>query len=119
MTRDAVRERLGAPARRELGPDFVNWRYRRPAMEVTFKPRAITLFTRSAFVRGAARHRRGDERAPAEERGRRLALRVRRRPAALLRRELRHREAQHGLRYASPPGDVRHDLAQHAVALGV
>ncbi len=52
MTRDAVRERLGAPARRELGPDFVNWRYRRPAMEVTFKPRVITLFTRSAFVRG-------------------------------------------------------------------
>ena len=52
MTREAVRGRLGAPARRELGPDFVNWRYRRPAMEVTFKPRVITLFTRSAFVRG-------------------------------------------------------------------
>jgi hypothetical protein len=52
MTRDAVRERRGAPARRELGPDLVNWRYRRPAMEVTFTPRVITLFTRSAFVRG-------------------------------------------------------------------
>src|SRR5215210_378528 len=43
MTRDAVRERLGAPARRELGPDFVNWRYRRRAMEVTFKPRLIAV----------------------------------------------------------------------------
>jgi hypothetical protein len=68
------------------------------------------------MTRDAVRERLG---APAEERGRRLALRVRRRPAALLRRELRYREAQHGLRYASPPGDVRHDLAQHAVALGV
>jgi hypothetical protein len=52
MTQDTVRERLGPPARRELGPDFVNWRYRRPAIQVTFKPRVITLFTRSPFVRG-------------------------------------------------------------------
>lgn len=48
----AVRERLGKPARKELGPDFVNWRYKRPAIEVTFKPKVITLFTASAFVRG-------------------------------------------------------------------
>lgn len=52
MTQDAVRARLGAPARRERGPDFVNWRYRRPAMQLTFKPRVITLFTRSPFIRG-------------------------------------------------------------------
>jgi hypothetical protein len=52
MSQDAVRDRLGRPARRDLGPDFVSWRYRRPAMEVTFKPRVITLFTRSPFVRG-------------------------------------------------------------------
>ena len=52
MSQAEVRERLGRPARRELGPDFVNWRYRRPPIEVTFKPRVITLFTRSPFVRG-------------------------------------------------------------------
>jgi hypothetical protein len=52
MSQAEVRERLGRPARRELGPDFVNWRYRRPPMQVTFKPRVITLFTRSPFVRG-------------------------------------------------------------------
>jgi hypothetical protein len=52
MSRAEVRERLGRPARRELGPDFVNWRYRRPSIELTFKPTVITLFTRSAFVRG-------------------------------------------------------------------
>ena len=52
MSQAEVRERLGRPARRELGPDFVNWRYRRPSMHVTFKPRVITLFTRSPFVRG-------------------------------------------------------------------
>jgi hypothetical protein len=52
MSQADVRERLGRPARRELGPDFVNWRYRRPPIEVTFKPRVITLFTRSPFVRG-------------------------------------------------------------------
>jgi hypothetical protein len=52
MTQADVRERLGRPARRELGPDFVNWRYRLPAMQLTFKPRVITLFTRSPFVRG-------------------------------------------------------------------
>ena len=52
MSQAEVRDRLGRPARRELGPDFVNWRYRRPPMQVTFKPRVITLFTRSPFVRG-------------------------------------------------------------------
>jgi hypothetical protein len=52
MTQAEVRERHGRPARRELGPDFVNWRYRRPPIEVTFKPRVITLFTNSPFVRG-------------------------------------------------------------------
>ena len=52
MSQAEVRERLGRPARRELGPDFVNWRYRRPSMEVAFKPRVITLFTRSPFIRG-------------------------------------------------------------------
>jgi hypothetical protein len=54
MSQAEVRERLGSPARRERGPDFVNWRYRRPQMQVTFKPRVITLFTRSPFVRGRA-----------------------------------------------------------------
>ena len=52
MSRAEVRDRLGGPARRELGPDFVSWRYRRPPIELTFKPNVITLFTRSAFVRG-------------------------------------------------------------------
>jgi hypothetical protein len=52
MTQADVRERLGRPARRERGPDFVNWRYRLPAMQLTFKPRVVTLFTRSPFVRG-------------------------------------------------------------------
>jgi hypothetical protein len=54
MSQAEVRDRLGRPARRELGPDFVNFRYRRPPLEVTFKPRVITLFTRSPFVRGRA-----------------------------------------------------------------
>ena len=52
MTQADVRERLGPPARRERGPDFVNWRYRLPAMQLTFKPRVVTLFTRSPFIRG-------------------------------------------------------------------
>jgi hypothetical protein len=52
MSQAEVREQRGRPARRELGPDFANWRYRRPPMLVTFKPRVITLFTRSPFVRG-------------------------------------------------------------------
>ena len=51
-TQAEVRDLLGRPARRERGPDFVNWRYRLPAMQVTFKPRVITLFTRSPFIRG-------------------------------------------------------------------
>lgn len=52
MSQAEVRDRLGRPTRRELGPDFVSWRYRRPPIEVTFKPRVITLFTRSPFIRG-------------------------------------------------------------------
>ncbi len=52
MTQSDVRERLGRPARRERGPDFLNWRYRLPAMQLTFKPRVVTLFTRSPFIRG-------------------------------------------------------------------
>jgi hypothetical protein len=52
MSQADVRERLGRPARRERGPDFLNWHYRRPALELTFKPRVITLFTRSPFIRG-------------------------------------------------------------------
>lgn len=52
MTQADVRERLGRPARRERGPDFLNWRYRLPAMQLTFKPRVVTLFTRSPFIRG-------------------------------------------------------------------
>jgi hypothetical protein len=51
-TQAEVRGALGRPARRERGPDFVNWRYRLPAMQLTFKPRVITLFTRSPFIRG-------------------------------------------------------------------
>jgi hypothetical protein len=52
MSQATVKDRLGKPARKELGPDFVNWRYREPAIEVAFKPKVITLFTRSPFVRG-------------------------------------------------------------------
>ncbi len=52
MSQAEVRDLLGRPARRELGPDFVSWSYRRPPVHVTFKPRVITLFTRSPFVRG-------------------------------------------------------------------
>jgi hypothetical protein len=54
MAQSDVRERLGRPARRERGPDFLNWRYRLPAMQLTFKPRVVTLFTRSPFIRGRA-----------------------------------------------------------------
>ena len=53
MSSDAVRARLGEPADREAGPDFSTWRYRRPAIEVTFKPEVVvTLHTRSRQVRG-------------------------------------------------------------------
>lgn len=52
MAQSDVRERLGRPDRRERGPDFLNWRYRLPAMQMTFKPRVVTLFTRSPFIRG-------------------------------------------------------------------
>ena len=55
MTQDDVRDRLGRPTHRELGPDFVNWHYRRPPMEVTFKPDVVTLFTRSKTIRGPRR----------------------------------------------------------------
>jgi hypothetical protein len=52
MSRAEVRELKGRPADRELGPDFVSWIYRRPRMEVTFKPRVITLSTTSRRIRG-------------------------------------------------------------------
>lgn len=52
MSTEEVRGRLGAPERREAGPDFETWRYRRPPVEVTFKPAVVTLYTTSADVRG-------------------------------------------------------------------
>ena len=52
MSTDEVRERLGQPAGREAGPDFTTWRYRRPPIEVTFKPEVVTLHTTSPKVRG-------------------------------------------------------------------
>ena len=52
MSTDEVRERLGEPRRRTAGPDFDSWHYRRPGIEVTFKPDVITLHTRSDGVRG-------------------------------------------------------------------
>jgi hypothetical protein len=52
MSTEEVRSRLGAPERREAGPDFETWRYRRPPVEVTFKPAVVTLHTTSADVRG-------------------------------------------------------------------
>ena len=52
MSAERVRDRLGDPARREAGPDFESWIYRRPSMEVTLKPDVITLYTRSADIRG-------------------------------------------------------------------
>lgn len=55
MSTDDVRERLGTPGSREAGPDFTTWRYRRPPLEVTFKPDVVTLHTTSARVRGPGR----------------------------------------------------------------
>lgn len=52
MADEGVRERLGEPERREAGPDFATWLYRRPPIEVTLKPDVITLHTTSADVRG-------------------------------------------------------------------
>jgi hypothetical protein len=52
MSKKEVRDRLGAPVKKTLGPNFVNWRYERPRITVTFKPRAVTLFTRSRGQRG-------------------------------------------------------------------
>ena len=52
MSRAEVRDVKGSPADRDLGPDFVSWTYRRPRMEVVFKPRVITLFTSSRAIRG-------------------------------------------------------------------
>jgi len=52
MSRADVRELKGKPADRELGPDFVTWTYRHPRMQVTFKPRVITLSTSSRRIRG-------------------------------------------------------------------
>ena len=52
MSRAEVRDVKGAPAGRDLGPDFLRWTYLRPRMEVVFKPQAITLFTSSRRIRG-------------------------------------------------------------------
>lgn len=52
MSADEVRDRLGDPARREAGPGFETWLYRRPPIEVSLKPDVITLHTTSADVRG-------------------------------------------------------------------
>ena len=52
MSTDEVRDRLGAPTGRDSGPDFSTWRYRRPPIEVTFKPDVVTLHATSAKVRG-------------------------------------------------------------------
>ena len=52
MTTAEVRARLGAPTRRDAGPDFVSWRYRRPPLEVALKPEVVTLHTRSEDIRG-------------------------------------------------------------------
>jgi hypothetical protein len=52
MSRAEVRELKGTPDARRRGPDFVSWIYRRPHMEVTFKPRVITLSTNSRRIRG-------------------------------------------------------------------
>ncbi len=52
MSNDEARERLGQPAHHHAGPDFTTWHYRRPPIEVTFKPRVVTLHTTSAQVRG-------------------------------------------------------------------
>jgi hypothetical protein len=52
MSRAEVRELKGPPDARRRGPDFVSWIYRRPRMEVTFKPHVITLSTNSRRIRG-------------------------------------------------------------------
>jgi hypothetical protein len=52
MTSAQVKAKLGTPDKKTLGPDFVNWVYARPAMEVTLKPDVITLFTKSRAQRG-------------------------------------------------------------------
>ena len=54
MSAEQVGDHLGDPARREAGPDFETWRYRRPPMEVALKPDVVTLHTRSILVRGPA-----------------------------------------------------------------
>jgi hypothetical protein len=52
MSRAEVRDLKGSPADRDVGPDFVTWRFVRPRMEVVFEPRVITLFTSSRAIRG-------------------------------------------------------------------
>lgn len=52
MSRGEVRALKGMPADHQHGPDFVTWTYRRPRMQVTFKPRAVTLSTSSRRIRG-------------------------------------------------------------------
>ncbi len=52
MSSADARERLGDPAHHHAGPDFTTWHYRRPPIEVTFKPRVVTLHTTSAGIRG-------------------------------------------------------------------
>ena len=54
MSSEHVGDLLGDAVRREAGPDFQTWRYRRPPIEVTFKPDVVTLYTRSIAVRGPA-----------------------------------------------------------------
>ncbi len=52
MTREAVRERLGAPARRELGPTSSTGATAGRRWRSRSSRGSYTLFTRSAFVRG-------------------------------------------------------------------
>jgi hypothetical protein len=52
MTSEEVEAKLGAPASKSLGTDFVDWTYRSPALQVTLKPDVITLFTSSRTQRG-------------------------------------------------------------------
>jgi hypothetical protein len=52
MSEAQVQAKLGAPADTQLGTDFVDWIYRRPAVRVTLKGEVITLYTKSHAQRG-------------------------------------------------------------------